>query len=252
VTARYRTVDVLASKMTTCGVLTMKNIKTLGLLTLALSARCALTVSVVVPAALVLAFSVAWSAPPATSVPMGADAPPTTQAPSSENSSDYIIGPGDMLQVFVWRNPDLSQTVPVRPDGKISTPLVENMVAVGKTPSQLARDLENVLSDYVRSPKVNVIVTKALGELTEVKVVGQVTHPMAVPYHEGMTVIDVILDAGGLTSMAAGNRARIVRMQNGKTEEIRVKLTNLMQKGEMSQNFHLLPGDVVVVPHTIF
>jgi len=198
-----------------------------------------------------LGTSSGWSAPPSpVAAPDGA--PATTTAPSSENSSNYIIGPGDTLEVFVWQNPDLSQTVPVRPDGKISTPLVENMVAVGKTPSQLARDMEKVLGVYVRSPKVNIIVTHALGELTEVKVVGQVLKPEAVPYREGMTVIDVILDCGGLTQYAAGNRARIVRTQNGRSEEIRVKLQNLMQKGDMSQNIKLLPGDVVVIPQSIF
>jgi polysaccharide biosynthesis/export protein len=223
--------------------------------------RRVLAVSVAAPAALVLGLSFAWgqqpAAPASTAPPPAAStgAPGTagsTGVPSSENSSNYIIGPGDQLDVFVWQNPDLSRTVPVRPDGKISTPLVENMVAVGKTPSQLARDMEKVLGVYVRSPKVNIIVSKALGELTEVKVVGQVSHPQAVPYREGMTVIDVILECGGLNPYAAGNRARIVREQNGKTEEIRVKLQNLMQKGDMSQNFHLMPGDVVVVPQTIF
>jgi len=214
--------------------------------------RRAFTVSVAVPAALILSLPSSWGAPPSVDAGALPNASASTQAPSSENASTYIIGPGDTLEVFVWQNPDLSQTVPVRPDGKISTPLVENMVAVGKTPSQLARDMEKVLGVYVRSPKVNIIVTKALGELTEVKVVGEVTHPAAVPYREGMTVIDVILAVGGLTPYAAGNRARIVRTQNGKTEEIRVKLQNLMQKGDMSQNLHLMPGDVVVVPQSLF
>ena len=172
--------------------------------------------------------------------------------PPQDETSQYIIGPGDVLEVFVWRNPDLSQTVPVRPDGRISTPLVENMVAVGKTPSQLARDMEKVLSEYVRSPKVNIIVTQPLGELTQVKVVGQVLHPEAIPYHAGMKVLDVILDVGGLTPYAAGNRARIVRTVDGRSEEIHVKLERLMQKGDMSQNFALMPGDVLVVPQSLF
>jgi polysaccharide biosynthesis/export protein len=210
--------------------------------------------TLIVSASLALGISSGWcaQAPPVANPSTAPAAPPTTEAPSSENSSNYIVGPGDTLDVFVWQNPDLSRTVPVRPDGKISTPLVENMVAVGKTPSQLARDMEKVLGVYVRSPKVNIIVSKALGELTEVKVVGQVSKPSAVPYREGMTVIDVILECGGLSPYAAGNRARIVRNQNGKTEQIRVKLQNLMQKGDMSQNVHLMPGDVVVVPQSIF
>ena len=169
-----------------------------------------------------------------------------------DSSSSYIIGPGDTLEVFVWQNPDLSQTVPVRPDGKISTPLVENMVAVGKTPSQLARDMEKVLSVYVRSPKVNIIVTKALGELTQVKIVGEVLHPEAIPFHEGMTVLDAVLQAGGLTAYAAGNRAKLIRTVNGHTEEIPVKLEKLLQKGDMSQNLRIMPGDVLIVPQSLF
>ena len=120
--------------------------------------------------------------------------PPTpSQASAKAASSDYIIGPGDTLQVFVWRNPELSVTVPVRPDGKISTPLVENMVAIGKSAQQLSRDMEGVLSEYVRSPKVNIIVTTAASAFSLVKVVGQVARPQAIPYREGMTVLDAVL-----------------------------------------------------------
>ncbi|MBV9696176.1 MAG: polysaccharide biosynthesis/export family protein, partial [Gammaproteobacteria bacterium] len=118
----------------------------------------------------------------------------TAQPAAAKNpGDDYIIGPGDTLQVFVWRNPELSVTVPVRPDGKISTPLVENMVAVGKSSPQLARDMESVLGEYVRSPKVNIIVTTAASAFSSVKVVGQVVHPQSIPYREGMTVLDAVL-----------------------------------------------------------
>ncbi|MFZ1906545.1 MAG: XrtA/PEP-CTERM system exopolysaccharide export protein [Steroidobacteraceae bacterium] len=197
------------------------------------------------------------TAAPAAATPAPAPSVSPTPAPSSASSlppqdQTYIIGPGDQLQVFVWRNPELSQTVPVRPDGKISTPLVENMVAVGKTPSQLARDMEKVLGEYVRSPTVNIIVTQPLGELSQVKVVGQVLHPEAIAYREGMTVLDVVLHAGGLGPFAAGNRSRLVRTENGKTREIRVKLENLLQKGDVSQNIPVKPGDVLVVPQSIF
>ncbi len=182
-----------------------------------------------------------------------ADSPPAGAAPAeSKVAPDYVIGPGDSLQVFVWRNPELTVTVPVRPDGKISTPLVENMVAVGKTPSQLARDMEKVLGEYVRSPKVNIILTTPVGAESQIKVVGQVARPKAIPYHEGMTVLDVVLQVGGLTPYAAGNRARLVRNQNGRSEEIHVKLTNLVQKGDMKQNLPVRPGDVLVVPQTLF
>ncbi len=142
----------------------------------------------------------------------------------STASADYMIGPGDTLQVFVWRNPDLTVIVPVRPDGKISTPLVEDMVAVGKTPSGLARDIEKALAVYVKSPQVNVIVTIPASAFSQVKVIGQVLHPQAVPYRNGMTVLDAVLAVGGLSQFAAGNRAHVVRTVNGKSTEFKVKL----------------------------
>ena len=174
----------------------------------------------------------------------------TTTLPAQTEASQYIIGPGDTVQVFVWRNPDLTQTVPVRPDGRISTPLVQNMVAVGKTPAQLAHDMEQALSQYVRSPQVNIIVTSPIGEFSQVKVIGQVMHPEAVSYHEGMTVLDLVLRAGGLTPYAAGNRARLVRTSEGKN--LPVHLKNLMEKGDLSQNLPVKPGDVLVVPESRF
>ena len=177
--------------------------------------------------------------------------PPTTTEPKAPDSN-YIIGPGDSLNVFVWRNPELSVTVPVRPDGKISTPLVEDMVAVGKTPPQLARDMEKVLSTYVREPKVNIIITNPTGAVGSVKVVGQVQKPAALPYHEGMRVLDAILAVGGLTQFASGNRARIVRMENGKETIIHVKVADLVNSGDVKQNAPLKPGDVLVVPQSMF
>jgi polysaccharide export outer membrane protein len=179
--------------------------------------------------------------------------PPTPdQGTAKAVGSDYIIGPGDTLQVFVWRNPELSVTVPVRPDGKISTPLVENMVAVGKTSPQLARDMEGVLSEYVRSPKVNIIVTTAASAFSLVKVVGQVQHPQALPYREGMTVLDAVLAVGGLTQFASGNRARIVRTEKGQENVIHVKLADLVNSGDVRENVPLKPGDVLVVPQSLF
>jgi polysaccharide export outer membrane protein len=174
------------------------------------------------------------------------------QAPAPAPSLDYVIGPGDTLQVFVWRNPELSITVPVRPDGKISTPLVEDMIAVGKTPSQLARDVESVLLTYVKNPQVNVIVTQPVSAFSQVKVIGQVTHPQALAYRDGMTVLDAVLQVGGLTNFAAGNRAKIVRMRGGKNVEISIKLAALVNQGDMKQNLQLLPGDVLVIPESRF
>jgi polysaccharide export outer membrane protein len=181
--------------------------------------------------------------------------PPATpsQVVAKAADSNYIIGPGDTLEVFVWRNPDLSVTVPVRPDGKISTPLVEDMVAVGKTAPQLSRDLEKVLSEYVRVPKVNIIVTNAASAFSLVKIVGQVQHPAALPYREGMRVLDAVLAVGGLTQFASGNRARIVRVsQNGQQVIIHIKLADLVNNGDVRENVPLKPGDVLVVPQSIF
>lgn len=166
--------------------------------------------------------------------------------------ADYLIGPGDQLQIYVWRNPELSSTVPVRPDGKISTPLVENIVAVGKSPSQLAREIENVLSEFVRDPRVNVIVDQAVSTFSQVKVMGEVKTPQAIPFRQGLKVLDVVLASGGLTDFAAPNRARILREMNGDKQEIKVKLGKLMNDGDLSQNFELQPGDVFIVPQSRF
>lgn len=180
-----------------------------------------------------------------------ADAAPAAPAAAGA-SADYVIGPGDVLQVFVWRTPELTATVPVRPDGRISTPLVEDMTAVGKTPSVLARDIEKVLGEYVRSPQVNVIVTQPAGSLGQIKVIGQVARPGAMPYRKGMTVLDVLLAVGGVNQYAAPNRARIVRTEGGHQSEIRVRLGELANDGDMRQNIELRPGDVLVVPESRF
>jgi polysaccharide biosynthesis/export protein len=182
--------------------------------------------------------------------PATAGQPPVASAQDAAN--EYLIGPGDTLQIFVWRNPELTATIPVRPDGKISTPLVEDMVAVGKTPTQLARDIEGELSEYVRAPQVNVIVSQSLSVYSQVKIVGQVTTPQALPYREGMKVLDAVLAVGGLGPFAAGNRAKIVRTQEGKQQELRVKLEDLVNRGDMRQNLDLRPGDVLVVPESRF
>src|SRR6202522_390759 len=182
--------------------------------------------------------------PAANSQTVAAAAP--APAAAAAVSPDYRIGPGDSLQVFVFQNPELSVTVPVRPDGKISTPLVEDMVAVGKTPSELARDIEKSLSVYVKTPKVNVVVTLAVSVYSEVRVIGQVLHPQALPYREGMKVLDALLSVKGLSQFAAGNRAHLVRTTQGKEQNISVKLESLVNKGDMKQNLPLQPGDVLV------
>lgn len=165
----------------------------------------------------------------------------------------YVIGPGDVLGVFVWQNPDLSEkAVPVRPDGRISTPLISSIMAAGKTPAQLAEDMDKVLSEYIRSPRVTVIVNQALGVLSQVQVIGQVVHPESLPYHEGMTVLDVVLAAGGLTPYAAGNDAKLERKVDGKVQVLHVRLSSLLNNGDLSQNLKVKPGDILVVPESFF
>jgi polysaccharide export outer membrane protein len=210
-------------------------------------------------ASLILTFSAASvsgqqpaSAAPAPAPVPGPPASPTLpSAPAPGVSPNYLIGPGDTLQIFVWRNPELTSSVPVRPDGKISTPLVEDMVAVGKMPSELARDIEKVLGEFIRSPQVNVIVTVPVSAFSQVKVIGQVTTPQSLPFREGMRVLDAILSTGGLASFAAGNRAKIVRRVDGKDVTIKVKVANLVNKGDMSQNLELKAGDVLVIPESL-
>jgi polysaccharide biosynthesis/export protein len=199
------------------------------------------------------ALCAAWAAT-AASAPVTPVAGTAVAAPTSAATvgPDYRIGPGDSLQIYVWQNPDLTVTVPVRQDGRVSTPLVEDMLAAGKTPSALARDIEKVLSEYVRSPKVNVFVLIAVSALSQVKVTGQVKTPEALPYHEGMTVLDAMLAVGGLTDFAAGNRAKLVRTVDGKEQEIKIRLDRLLEKGDMSQNIALRPGDVLLVPQSHF
>ena len=193
---------------------------------------------------MVTATAVAQVAPASTT-----DAP-ASSALSPDEEASYVIGPGDQLQVFVWRNPELSTMVPVRPDGKISTPLVNDMVAVGKSPAQLSKDIEVMLGEYIRSPQVSVIVLQARSAFSEVRVVGEVQRPQAVPYRSGMTVLDVVLAVGGLNPYAAGNRAKLIRKENGANSDIRVKLEDLLNDGDMSQNVAVKPGDVLVVPQS--
>ena len=174
------------------------------------------------------------------------------QKGESSPGQEYLIGPGDSLRVFVLRSPELSSEVPVRPDGKISTPLVNDMVAVGKTPSQLANDLATVLSEFVRSPTVSVIVTQPHSVFSQVQVVGQATTPRSVAYRSGMRVLDIMIEVGGLGPFAAGNRAKIVRTRDGKIQELRVRIEDLINKGDLGQNLELSPGDVLVIPEARF
>jgi polysaccharide export outer membrane protein len=174
-------------------------------------------------------------------------------AGSSDSQSEYLIGPGDTLQVYVWRNPDITVTVPVRPDGYISTPLVEDMKAIDKTPSQLARDIEKRLSKYIRDPVVTVIVTNFVGTYNkQVRVIGEAGKPQALPYRENMTLLDVMIAVGGLTDFASGNSAKLIRKVGNKTIEIPVRLNDLLQNGDISANKRVLPGDILLIPQSLF
>lgn len=168
-------------------------------------------------------------------------------------TSEYRIGPGDTLQVFVWNQPDLTVTVPVRPDGRISTPLIEGVPAEGKTASQLARDLEVALGEFVRNPKVSVMVTGFVGAYSDqVRVVGQAGKPQALSYRANMSLLDVMIAVGGLAEFAAGNRAVIVRQQDGKQLRIPVRLQDLIDDGDIDANVQMQPGDVLIIPESRF
>lgn len=168
-------------------------------------------------------------------------------------AEDYRIGPGDSLEIFVWEHKDLSVSVPVRPDGKISTPLVEDMKAEGKTPSELSADLEASLSEFVRAPVVSVIVQEFRGQFSnQIRVVGQAENPQALSYREGITLLDVMIEVGGLTQFAAGNKSKIVRKEGGTQSEMLVRLSDLMKKGKIDNNVAMRPGDVLIIPESVF
>jgi len=165
----------------------------------------------------------------------------------------YLIGPGDSVNIQVWRNPELSMLVLVRPDGKITTPLVEDLPASGRTPTQLAREIEKSLSKYVQSPVVTVIVGGGNGPYSEqIRVLGEAAKPQALPYRENMTLLDVMIVVGGITDFAAGNRASILRTIGGKKEQLGVRLRDLLRRGDLTANVAMRPGDVIIIPQSYF
>jgi len=182
-------------------------------------------------------------------------APATTAAATAAavKQDVYVIGPGDQLNIFVYDSPQLSMAVPVRPDGRISTPLVPEMMAAGKTPTQLSQDLTERLKEFIKEPNVTVIVSGFIGPLDrQIRVIGEATEPQAVPYRDHMTVLDLMIMTKGLTRYAAGNRAVIVRRSGGKQESIPVRLNDLLKDGDIDQNVELLPGDTLIIPQTWF
>jgi polysaccharide export outer membrane protein len=174
-------------------------------------------------------------------------APPTAAEPEYR----YVIGPGDTLNIVVWRNPELSASVPVRPDGRITTPLVEDLVAQGKNPTELAREVETALKKYLQDPVVTVVVSGFGGGNDEqIRVLGQAVKPATLPYRQNMTLLDVMIAVGGLTDFAAGNRAVLFRGAEQKAYNVR--LADLIKRGEVDANIQVLPGDVIIIPESWF
>ncbi|MGE0667632.1 MAG: XrtA/PEP-CTERM system exopolysaccharide export protein [Sphingomonadales bacterium] len=176
-------------------------------------------------------------------------------SPAEGPGPDYIIGPLDTVNVFVWRNQEVTTTVTVRPDGRISVPLIEDMPATGKTPTKLARDIEEALSKYIRNPIVTIIVSGFTGPFAQqVRVVGEATQPQAIPYRANMTLLDVMISVGGLTEYAAGNRSTLVRYNtaNQKQEEYTVRISDLIRDGDVSANVKINPGDGIIIPESLF
>ena len=178
---------------------------------------------------------------------------PAADARASDSSTTYLIGPGDTLRIFVWRYPEVSTEVPVRPDGKISMPLVEDMPAVGKSSTQLARDLEKALGTYLKEPVATVTVTEFVGNFNEqIRVVGQAVKPQALTYRDELSLLDVMIEVGGLTEFAAGNGAKLVRRTGAGQKTYDLRLADLLNKGDMSANLAMQPGDIVVIPESWF
>ncbi|HEY1146821.1 MAG TPA: XrtA/PEP-CTERM system exopolysaccharide export protein [Allosphingosinicella sp.] len=182
--------------------------------------------------------------------------PPASFVGKDDQASEkYIIGALDELTVFVWRNPELGAKVQVRPDGRITTPLIEDMTAVGKTPSQLADDIKAVLGKYIEDPLVSVMVDKFQGTFSQqIRIVGATEKPASLPYRANMTLLDAMIEVGGLSEFAAGDRARLIRQDKatGKQKEYDLKISRLIKRGDTSANVRLEPGDVIIIPESMF
>jgi len=178
--------------------------------------------------------------------------PPAPISAAAANYS-YLIGPGDSLNIMVWRNPELSMQVPVRPDGKIAAPLIDEMVVQGQDSVTVAREIEKQLGKYVRDPVVTVMVTNFVGPYSEqIRVIGEAARPQALPYKQKMTVLDVMIAVGGLTDFAAGNEATILRSVEGPGKQYSVRLKDLIKRGDVSANVEMRPGDVLIIPQSLF
>ncbi|MCA1245506.1 polysaccharide export protein [Massilia oculi] len=183
----------------------------------------------------------------------GCATPPSPVVDTAAVNPEYLIGPGDSINIIVWRNPEVSMAVPVRPDGKITTPLVEDLPAAGKTSTQLARDIEAALAKFIQQPVVTVVVSNFVGNYSEqIRVIGQAARPQALPYRKDMSLMDVLIAVGGVTEFAAGNRASIIRTVDGKQQKMQVRLDDLIKDGDISANLSMRPGDVLVIPESFF
>lgn len=171
---------------------------------------------------------------------------------AAHDGYNYIIGPGDNVNIVVWRNPELSMTVPVRPDGKIAAPLIDDLPALGKDSTTLARDIEKELGKFIRDPVVTVIVTSFVGPYSEqIRVVGEAAKPQALPYKQKMTLLDVMIAVGGMTDFADGNSASILRKADG-GKQYSVRIKDLVKRGDVSANVEMAPGDVLIIPQSWF
>ena len=178
---------------------------------------------------------------------------PPAPPPSALPSSEYQIGPGDTVEVFVWHNPELTITAEVRPDGRISMPLIEDMVAVGKTPTTLAREVEGRLAKYIADPIVTIISRTFEGPFSQqIRVIGEAMQPRALSYRANMTILDAMIQVGGLTKYAAGDRTILVRIVNNTTQAYRVRLDRLIKYGDIESNVSLAPGDILIIPQSYF
>ncbi len=177
---------------------------------------------------------------------------PTTTG-DARFSTQYLIGPGDTVEIFVWRNPDVSTSVPVRPDGHLTAPLLEDLPAAGKTPTELAREIEEKLSTYLRDPLVTVIVNGFVGTYDQqIRIVGEAAEPQSILYRDSMTVLDVMIAVGGLTEFADANKTTLIRVVDGKQQQFTVRLDDLIRDGDISANVDMQPGDILIIPEAWF
>ena len=186
----------------------------------------------------------------------GRELPPASFVSTNQGPGEqYVIGPLDALTIFVWRNPELGAEVQVRPDGRITTPLIQDMVAVGKTPAMLADDISVMLAEYITEPRVSVIVNEFSGTYAQrVRIIGATEEPASLPFRANMTLLDAMIAVGGLSEFASGNRARLIRYDRmtGQQHEYGLRISSLLRRGDTSANVDLRPGDVIIIPESMF